>query len=105
MQIPSEAAEFIDFYKTDRPYVYQVKIINKKQKTKFWWVNQGKAYNEQKMGGYLWAPQKSKQNRAISYHIDLLKAEVGDLVFCYSLQEVRSIGIIQKKSRGRRSAF
>ncbi|CAN7437029.1 AAA family ATPase [Peribacillus frigoritolerans] len=95
---PSEAAEFIDFYKTDRPYVYQVKIINKKQKTKFWWVNQGKAYNEQKMGGYLWAPQKSKQNRAISYHIDLLKAEEGDLVFCYSLQEVRSIGIVQKKA-------
>ena len=28
----------------------------------------------------------------------LLKSEVGDLVFCYSLQEVKSIGVVKRKA-------
>ncbi|MEH6948055.1 AAA family ATPase [Bacillus sp. JJ634] len=97
---PPEFEEFMEFYKTDKPYVYKVHLKNKRTQIKrnFWWVNQGRAHDEQRSGGYLWAPKKSKQDRPLSYHTALLKAEVGDLVFCYSMQELKSVGVVTKKA-------
>ncbi|WP_050615531.1 McrB family protein [Bacillus testis] len=97
---PPEIEEFMEFYKTDKPYVYEVNILNKKinKPIQFWWVNQGKTHQQEKEGGYLWAPQQSKQGRPLSHHIDLKKANVGDVVFCYSDSAIRAIGIVKKKA-------
>ncbi|TDK59527.1 hypothetical protein E2K98_19955 [Bacillus salipaludis] len=64
----------------------------------FWWVNQGQTHIQEKNGGYLWAPQKSKQGRPLPHHIKLLDAKIGDIVFCYSSMEVKSIGIVKKEA-------
>jgi len=102
IKIPDEKAEYIDFIETEQPFVYKINFITKTKITKntlsFWWVNQGKTHNQEKNGGYLWAPQKSQQGRPLSHHVDLLKANIGDIVFCYSESEIRAIGIVKKNA-------
>lgn len=62
--------------------------------TSFWWVNQGQSYLDERDGGYLWAPQRNKQGRELAHHVRLLDPKVGDIVFCYSKLEVKSVGIV-----------
>ncbi|MUK87771.1 AAA domain-containing protein [Ornithinibacillus sp. L9] len=98
---PEDKAEFIDFYQTNEPYVYKVKFRTKKKKSRkpsFWWVNQGKTHNQEKDGGYLWAPQKAKHGREVDHHKRLLEAKAGDIVLCYSAKEVRAIGIVKEQA-------
>ena len=96
---PPEIEEFIEFYKTDEPYVYELNFITQKKNKpaqNFWWVNQGQTHALERDGGYLWAPKQSKQGRALSHHIDLQKAKPGDLVFCYSDLNLRSVAVVQE---------
>lgn len=98
---PEDKAEFIDFYQTEKPYVYELGLRTKKKqqrKPSFWWVNQGKTYRQEKEGSYLWAPQKDKRGVEVGHHIRLLDAKAGDIVFCYSVKKVRAIGIVEKEA-------
>lgn len=62
-----------------------------KKNINYWWVNQGKTHDNEKEGGFLWAPKQVKNGAALSHHIDLLKAEPGDIVFAYSNKSIRAI--------------
>lgn len=62
----------------------------------FWWVNQGQTHMQEKEGGYLWAPQVSKRGTPLAHHVRLLEAKVGDIVFCYSSLEIKSIAVVSK---------
>jgi len=101
IQVPDELAEYIDFYQTNKPFVYQVIFQThdqKKPKPSFWWVNQGKTHHEEKEGSFLWVPQKSQRDTIMHHHIRLLEAHEGDIVFCYSEKEVKSVGIVTKEA-------
>ncbi|WP_210366656.1 hypothetical protein [Bacillus sp. REN3] len=65
------------------------------QEIKYWWVNQGQTYKQEKEGSFLWAPQKSKQGRPLPHHVNLVNPRPGDIVFCYSAREIKSIGVVQ----------
>ncbi|MFE8699833.1 McrB family protein [Cytobacillus sp. FJAT-54145] len=97
---PKEQEEFIEFYETGKPFVYDVVLNNRKlhSNISFWWVNQGQTYRQEKEEGILWAPQKSKQGIALPHHVGLVKPKVGDIVFCYSAMEVRSVGVVKKEA-------
>ncbi|ARK30123.1 McrB family protein [Halalkalibacter krulwichiae] len=94
---PDEMAEYIDFYQTETPFKYRVSFQKKEENSNpaFWWVNQGKTHNQEKEGGFLWAPQKSKRGFPVPHHVSLLRARVGDFVFCYSDKEIKALGIVQ----------
>lgn len=97
---PEDIAEFIDFFATDEPFVYNVELRTNKPRLKkisYWWVNQGRTYRQEKRGGYLWAPQKGRHGREVDHHIRLLEADVGDLVFCYAEKEIKAIGVVKKR--------
>lgn len=100
VHVPQDQAEYIEFYKTDKPFVYKVKLVPYKVITgnAFWWVNQGKTHFQERNGGYLWAPQRAKNGTPLSHHTDLLKAKVGDIVFVYSNLHIKSIGIVGKEA-------
>jgi 5-methylcytosine-specific restriction enzyme B len=66
------------------------------QEINYWWVNQGQTYKQEKVGGFLWAPQKSKQGRPLPHHVNLVNSRPGDIVFCYSARELKSIGLVQE---------
>jgi 5-methylcytosine-specific restriction enzyme B len=66
------------------------------QELNYWWVNQGQTYKQEKEGGFLWAPQKSKQGIPLPHHVNLVNPCPGDIVFCYSARELKSIGVVQQ---------
>ena len=54
----------------------------------YWWVSQNKTHNEERKGGYLWAPKKTKTGRKI-YHWDTMKdVRKGDIIFSYYHQQI-----------------
>jgi len=59
----------------------------------YWWVSQGKTYNMEKSGGYLWAPKKTKQGKNI-YHWDTMQdVRKGDIIFSYCAQYIVAYAI------------
>lgn len=60
---------------------------------RFWFVNLGKYYNEQREGRFLWAPIYNK-NGAILKHWDYLKdVNKGDVILCNNNGRIFSVGI------------
>lgn len=101
--LDDENAEYMDFYQTEEPFVYNVELIsrgtiNVNNQPKFWWVNQGQSAEEEYEGRFLWAPKKTKQGISMPYHIDLLKAKKGDLVLAYSQGSINHICIIEEEA-------
>jgi 5-methylcytosine-specific restriction protein B len=79
-------------------FLYYLNTEQRSLKMSFWWVNQGQTHKEEKDGGFLWAPQQSKNGRTVAHHKDLTKAKIGDIVFCYSSGELKSIGIVEREA-------
>ncbi|MBH0174252.1 AAA family ATPase [Fictibacillus sp. 23RED33] len=100
VHVPLDQAEYIEFYKTENPFVYTIKLDSFKRisNNAFWWVNQGKTHIQERTGSYLWAPQRAKNGTPLAHHTDLLKAKAGDIVFVYSNMHIRCIGIVSKEA-------
>ncbi len=61
----------------------------------YWWVSQNKTYNEEKAGGYLWAPKKTKTGKRI-YHWESMKdVREGDIIFSYYHQQIVAFSTAQ----------
>jgi len=63
---------------------------------KFWFVNLNKYYNEQRNGGYLWAPLKNETGKTEKYWETLQNVNVGDIIFCNKGGMIQSIAIVEK---------
>ncbi len=61
----------------------------------YWWVSQNRTYHEEKNGGYLWAPKKTKTGKTI-YHWETMRdVRKGDIIFSYFRQYIVSYSIAQ----------
>lgn len=100
VNIPENQAEYIDFYQTEQPFLYKVEFIVKKTQyiPTFWWVNQGQSVEAEVNGSFLWAPKQNKNGRPLAHHVDLLKANEGDIVFAYSKGAINYICVVEKKA-------
>lgn len=49
----------------------------------WWWVNQGRTYNAERRGSYIWAPQRGKDGQKIFHHVNVSKVKGGDVIFHY----------------------
>jgi putative restriction endonuclease len=69
-----------------------------RSKMKFWWVNQGKTFNQEVQAGYLWSP-KVDRNGAFNYSYQTMTlVEPGDMIFSYADSLIKAAGIAQRKS-------
>lgn len=59
-----------------------------------WWVNQGATYNQERQGGYLWAPKRSKNGQVLAHHADLARLRAGDAVFNYAKGALRAVSVV-----------
>lgn len=60
---------------------------------KYWFVNLGKYYKEQRNGSFLWAPVYNKQGKKV-YHWETMKyVDKGDIIFCNNDAKIVSIGV------------
>ena len=50
----------------------------------YYWVNQGKTWSEESLGGYLWAPIRDKRGNTPYHWETMRKLKVNDLVLNYS---------------------
>ena len=61
---------------------------------RFWWVNQGKTYTEERDGGFVWAPQMKKNGSSPFYYWrNVSQVAPGDTVFHYQDKAVRAVSI------------
>ena len=65
---------------------------------KFWWVNQGKTFNQEVQAGFLWSP-KVDRNGAFNYSYQTMTlVEPGDIIFSYADSHIKAIGIAQRQA-------
>ena len=86
--VPEEQAEYIEFYQTGKPFVYEIKLLPRDQQSSLqpniWWVNQGMTLDEEKAGEFMWAPLSDKRGRS-QYHWDTMgEVRKGDIVLNYA---------------------
>ena len=56
----------------------------------FFWVNQKQTYKQEKMGGYLWAPQKNLRGQTKWHWKTMTQVQPGDIIFNYVDGAIRS---------------
>ena len=62
-----------------------------------WWVNQGQTYDQERSGGYVWAPQKTEKGAVLGHWLNVSKLTVGDQVLHYANGAIRAISEVVKK--------
>lgn len=63
---------------------------------RYWWVNQGATYRQERDGGYLWAPKEAKGGRSLAHHTDLLRVRTGDVILHYANGALRAASEVLK---------
>ncbi|MEF2248730.1 McrB family protein [Paenibacillus sp. IITD108] len=98
--VPEQFAEYLEFYLTDKPFVYELKFITNdnpipEDQPSIWWVCQGTSYNAQKQEGVLWAPLKNVGGKT-EYHWETMKdVKVNDIVLHYSNMALRAVSQVK----------
>ena len=64
---------------------------------RYWWVNQNQTYKYEVPGGFMWSPIKNANGARNPFYDNMEKIHPGDLVFAYAQQQVKAIGVAQKK--------
>jgi hypothetical protein len=65
---------------------------------RYWWVNQNQTYKYEVPGGFMWSPFKNANGARNPFYDNMDKVQPGDLVFAYAQQQVKAIGVAQKKA-------
>jgi hypothetical protein len=65
---------------------------------RYWWVNQNQTYKYEVPGGFMWSPIKNANGARNPFYENMEKVHPGDLVFAYAQQQVKAIGVAQKKA-------
>lgn len=64
---------------------------------KFFYVFQGKTFDQEARGGYIWAPKRNQHYQTFHHWDRLLDVHKGDLIFHGSQGEVKAISIAKEK--------
>ena len=59
-----------------------------------WWVNQGATYNEERAGGYVWAPLTNKVGHEVPHHVAVNQLRVGQKVVHYAAGQIRAVSTV-----------
>ena len=59
-----------------------------------WWVNQGKTFEQELRGSYLWAPKLQRDGNRLKSYEFMKDVRVGDQVFSYHNQAIRAVGVV-----------
>lgn len=66
---------------------------------RFWWVNQGQTYKQERPGGYLWAPFAAKDGGRVRHWDSMADPVPGDLVLHYWGQAIQAVGTVTTPAR------
>lgn len=57
----------------------------------YWWVNQGKTYDEERRAGILWAPRRAPNGQTKNFWTRMTYVEEDDLILHYSTGALRAV--------------
>lgn len=60
---------------------------------KFWLVNQGTSFEEEKDGGFIYAPKTNSKGSTFAHWSDVKEVKKGDVIFCNKKGNIVAIGI------------
>jgi hypothetical protein len=94
--VPKEFAEYIEFYRTEKPFEYELRLIIWASEpgglsVNIWWVNQGKTFEVEREGEFLWAPLKSIDGKALYHWENMAEVRQGDIIVHYSGGSIRAV--------------
>ena len=99
--VPEQFEEYLEFYSTDKPFVYKLKFITNdnpipEDQQSIWWVCQGTSYHAQKQEGVLWAPLKNISGKT-QHHWETMKdVKFNDIILHYSTGVLRAVSQVQE---------
>ncbi|WP_174369228.1 McrB family protein [Deinococcus sp. JMULE3] len=67
-------------------------LYTRASRTGHWWVNQGRTYDEECAGGYVWASQET--NRTVQHHENVARLKPGDRILHYAGQTIRAVSTV-----------
>lgn len=81
-------------------------VVRNTSERRVWWVNQGTTFEEEKEGGYIWAPLKDKSGHARYSYTCLQEMKEGDVVLHNAGNTIRYVSRVvgQPRRQGRPSA-
>ena len=59
----------------------------------YWWVSQGKTFRQERVGNYLWAPQKGKNDTTFFHWSNMRLVQPGDIIFSYLDKTISAVAI------------
>ena len=62
--------------------------------TKFWWVNQGKTYEVEVTGGFLWSPKTNRNKAKNQFYENMRLVKPGDIVFSVCDGFIMALGVV-----------
>lgn len=65
---------------------------------RYWFVNLGKYYNEQRNGNFIWAPIKNHDGKNLQHWENLTLVNEGDIIFCNRKGNIKAIAIANCKA-------
>lgn len=60
---------------------------------KYWLVNQGTSFEEEKNGGFIYAPKTNSSGSTFAHWTDVKRVKKGDVIFCNKKGNIMAIGI------------
>lgn len=60
----------------------------------YWWVNQGKTWRDEVLGGFMWAPKTRTDGRRSTFYDNMILVKRGDVVFSYFAGGIGAVGLV-----------
>ena len=65
----------------------------------FWWVNHKQTVRQETEGGYIWSPKHNANGAKNVTYDNLVRCQVGDVVFSYSHAKIGQIGLVESLAK------
>jgi len=75
------------------PELYQ--LIIAPDTPMYWWVNQGDSYDQESVGGYLFASREDQRGATLAHHERLTQMRPGDMVLHYGRGAIQAASTVQ----------
>jgi putative restriction endonuclease len=64
----------------------------------FWWVSHSQTFAHEVLGGFLWSPKTSANNRRNYFYDSMEEAQPGDVVFSFADTLIQAIGVVKRRA-------
>lgn len=68
---------------------------------RFWWVNQGQSYAEERDGGYIWVPNQTRTEHELGHWTPVAEIKRDDVIVHYANKAIHALSVAQNNAEAR----